>query len=142
MNSELFPVHGFTEFRKYEITNRMECLINKVPEVCIQYCDSIPHSNWKQRFKCYEKQGVDPSIYGREKCGFEHNKTTYYDAFYYCISFNKVPDITLKEACQISIYNLSQRLECYKGEIIKDVGTVPYDRDFCELENKIKQNNN
>ena len=99
MSSELFPVHGFTEFKKYEITNRMECLINKVQEACIEHCNGVPDSNWRDRFKCYEKHEVSTSAYGREKCGLLHDKTKYYDKFYYCISLNKVKDITLKEAC-------------------------------------------
>lgn len=142
MSSELFPVHGFTEYKKYEITNRMECLINKVPEVCIQHCDSIPDLPQKERFKCYKQYDISTSIYGREYCGFLHNKTTEFDVYYRCIRFNKVEDITLKEACQISKYDLKERLECYKGKVIKGVGTVPYDKEFCQLENKIEQNNN
>ena len=71
------------------------------------------------------------AIYGREKCGLRHNTTTSYDEYYYCISFNKVSDISLKEACQISKYSKEQRLECYRGNVILDVGTVPYDKDFC-----------
>ena len=111
MSSKLFPVHGFTEFKKYEITNRMECLINKVQEACIEHCNSIPEESWSQfrshsskgnledRFKCYEEHEVSTYAYGREYCGVMYNKTTNYDKFYYCISFNQVRDITLKEAC-------------------------------------------
>ena len=106
--------------------------------MCIEHCDSIPDLTLMQRFKCYTQYGVSTSIYGREKCGLLHNKTTEYDVFYRCISFNKVPDISLKEACQISKYTLKDRLECYRGKIIKDVGTVPYDKDYCELENKVE----
>jgi hypothetical protein len=77
----------------------MECLINKVPEVCIEHCNGIPEIPLKERFKCYKQYDVPMSNYGREYCGFLHNKTLEYDVYYRCISFNKVPDITLKEAC-------------------------------------------
>lgn len=38
MTRATLPVHFFTEFTKFEITNRMECLLHKVPGPCMKYC--------------------------------------------------------------------------------------------------------
>ena len=41
MTSELLPVHHFTYFDKIEVTNRMECLLNKEAVPCMKYCETI-----------------------------------------------------------------------------------------------------
>ena len=59
MNPQTLPVKVFSEFNKNEITNRMECLINKIPEPCIYYCDTITRMNpsftYKNTNACYAK---------------------------------------------------------------------------------------
>ena len=45
MTSNLLPIHQFIQMEKHELTNRIECLINKVAEVCIEYCHSIEGLN-------------------------------------------------------------------------------------------------
>ena len=107
MDSDLLPVHVFTEFKKYEITNRMECVKNKIPEVCINHCEGIPGLTWKEKFECFKQYEVPSSIYAVEMCGLLHNQTTDYDEFFYCITYNRAPDVTLKEACKVSDYNMT-----------------------------------
>ena len=41
MSSKLMPIHSITTIKKHEITNRMECLVNKKHEPCIRYCIEI-----------------------------------------------------------------------------------------------------
>ena len=41
MTGDLLPVFMVTEFDKYEITNRMECLVNYESEACMDYCSSL-----------------------------------------------------------------------------------------------------
>ena len=45
MNINTFPIHYFTEMTKFEVTNRMECLINKAPVPCMKYCETITANN-------------------------------------------------------------------------------------------------
>jgi hypothetical protein len=57
-----------------------------------------------------------------------------YDDYFFCISFNSAPNITMKEACLISDYSKpteETRLKCYRGELIKGIGVVPYDESYC-----------
>lgn len=130
MSTKLLPLHQFTQFRKYEMTNRIECLHYKKSEVCIAYCDRIPDLNQQGIYDCYKKHDVPSGIYARDMCSFLFNKTDNYDEYFFCISYNQAPNITMKEACQISDYSMpteATRLECYRGELIKGIGTVPYD---------------
>ena len=134
MNTKLLPLHQFTQFKKYEITNRIECLQNKKSEVCIAYCNSIPDLNQQGIYDCYKKHEVPQSFYARDMCNFLYNKTEMYDDYFFCISFNSAPNITMKEACLISDYSKpteETRLKCYRGELIKGIGVVPYDESYC-----------
>ena len=72
-------------------------------------------------------------------CAFKHDINNQYDEYFYCLQLNGV-SVTLKDYCGTSEYDspADQRLKCYKGEIIKQLGVVPYDQSYCEYENKIK----
>ena len=39
MSSSTLPIHFFTKMKKYEITNRMTCLMKNDGEACMYYCD-------------------------------------------------------------------------------------------------------
>ena len=104
MGTKLLPLHQFTQFRKYELTNRIECLYNKKSEVCIAYCNSIPDLNQQGIYDCYKKHDVPSGVFARDMCSYLYDKFFDYDDYFFCISFNKAPNITMKEACGISEY--------------------------------------
>ena len=63
-------------------------------------------------------------------CAYLFDKTLEYDEYFFCISYNKAPNITMKEACHTSEYSLptlETRLNCYRGKLITGIGVVPYD---------------
>ena len=72
MSSSLLPVHIFTQFNKMEITNRMECLLNKQPNICMRYCEEVTKKTngfeEKNTWMCYEKFSVPLNLYGEDKC--------------------------------------------------------------------------
>lgn len=55
-----------------EVTNRMECLMNEEPEICMKYCDEITGKIFsfthKDTWLCYEKYHVPLNLYGKAKC--------------------------------------------------------------------------
>ena len=73
MDSTILPLHQFTHFKKFEITNIMECLVNKNPEACIQLCIrkinleatiTDPVVRKKKEIMCYKKYEVPKMYYG------------------------------------------------------------------------------
>ena len=72
MTSELLPIHQFTYFDKFEITNRMECLMNLAPVPCMKYCETITNQiaelSDENTWMCYEKYSVPKQMYGKAKC--------------------------------------------------------------------------
>ena len=132
MSSEFLPIHEFSIFHKYEIINRMECLINRNAEACMAYCDDehkITKSPLSKKWKCYKHKGVPAALYGEQKCDSQFNKTRQYDENFYCKS-NAGVKLTLKDACGVSEF-AARKLECYKGKVIVGIGSVPYDKEYC-----------
>ena len=141
MSRELLPFHHFTEFAKFEIANRYECLVNGESEPCVYYCNSIKEyhreATEQDIWDCYVRLNVPKRLYGRWKCDSLFNKTTDYEQNFYCKS-NMGVDLTLKEACELYNYNDARKLDCYMGKEFPSIfpGAVPYDHEFCQLETK------
>ena len=80
MTSNLLPVYMVSTFEKVELTNRIECLLNRESTACIDYCDTLlkassndtvePEDQWT----CYEKYGASRSLYAESKCSFIWDK--------------------------------------------------------------------
>ena len=71
MDVTTLPVHYFTEMTAFEITNRMDCLINNGPESCMRYCETITEIvNLKSSDTedCYKHYRVPGELYGLAIC--------------------------------------------------------------------------
>ena len=104
MNINTLPVHLFTEYEKYEVTNRMECLLKKNPEACIDYCQMITNNTKGftnlDTWSCYEKNSVPTYLYGREQCDNVYPKLTKDNGSKYlvCLKMNNVT-VSFSEVC-------------------------------------------
>ena len=141
MKRSTLPVHMFTELTKYEVTNRMECLINKVPGPCMNYCQMKNLNNKyltiEDTWNCYEENDVPNSLYGLSKCNVLFPKITERNAlqFLSCLVGNQIhPEY--KQICQyLNIGNNTNIFDCYRG-CLPDAGCdpkngIPIDFDYC-----------
>jgi len=79
MDQNLLPVEFFSSFRKYEITNRMECLNNQRLESCIDYCrllvETTKYTEIVNLWDCVDAVAkIPPKIYGYRKCNSLNRK--------------------------------------------------------------------
>jgi len=83
MDSFLLPAHYFTTIKKTEVTNRMECLVNKQPEPCMYYCQQMTAVEFKgldfadvlrEEVNCYEKMGIPVEYYGTAMCNAHEDR--------------------------------------------------------------------
>ena len=145
MSGKLLPIHEITVFTQYEIINRMECLVNRNAEACEHFCREehrLAETTLTELWKCYEDHFVSSSYYGAEQCDVLYDQETQYDENFYCKTAKKVP-VTLKQACGVSEFaGAEKRLRCYEGKEIKietaaGFEVVPFDKSYCQFENKI-----
>ena len=68
MSQDLLPFHHFTEFAKFEVANRYECLVNGRSEPCVYFCNSIkkfnPEATKQDIWDCYVRLNVPKRLYG------------------------------------------------------------------------------
>jgi hypothetical protein len=118
----------------------MECLVNRNVEACEHLCQEehrLANTTMVELWKCYEDHLVSSSYYGAEQCDFLYDQKTQYDENFYCKTSKKV-SVTLQQACGVSEFEEPEkRLKCYKGEEITGIGVVPYDKSYCQFENKV-----
>ena len=62
-----------------------------------------------------------------------YNITQHYDKNFYCKS-DMGAQLSLKDACGVSEF-ANRKLNCYRGKVIVGIGSVPYDKDYCNFEN-------
>ena len=153
MTRTTLPVHFFTEFTKFEVTNRMECLLNKVPQPCMQFCETVTakHPTYRvtDTWNCYEDQDVPNRLYGRSKCNTLYPPpidTTNAPAYLACLRENEVP-LAFKEVCNLMLVgDPVSRFSCYQG-CLPGVSTadgcdaalgVPPDFDYCALQAQVQ----
>jgi hypothetical protein len=142
LTSDLFPLHYFTEFTEYEVTNRYECLVNKRAEPCEMYCkQKSAHENMtnQELWACYNQTGVPRETYGKEKCAYQFNQKTQYVEYFYCLTEAGVKT-TLKESCGLYQKNKTEELLCYEGKVstVYKGQKVPPDRDYCTLLEEVR----
>jgi hypothetical protein len=73
MSFNLLPIQIFQTIRKYDITNRMECLENQDLDSCIEYCQQLvkttKYTTINNIWDCIDEYAkIPPRIYGEKKC--------------------------------------------------------------------------
>jgi len=106
MNRIILPIHLMTKFTKFEITNRMGCLIHKDPDACIHMCDTIhantPGSTIDETWFCYSENSVPSSLYGQSKCDTLYPNITKLNSQQYltCLIANEL-NTPFKRVCEL-----------------------------------------